>query len=602
MANLAKFGVAITDGVTAPSRRMARSADLLAKSLRNVEREVDRLNKKKEKDRKAPSPYKGLGGQLASIATGAAVAGAALTYYVGNKLYELADVAGRSSLAFKNMFGNATAGNAQLEQSVKLANLFGFGIADTIAQVQRFNSLGFSSDQSTELVKMGGDMRALGNSAEQIQRVFLQLGQIRSKGKLQGEELIVLAENGVNLGMVYERLGKRLGKPVEEIKKLQAAGELKSSDALNSIAETILITLGKTKLGQAGEEAANNTIGGLVGLIGTRLETGLFEAAKKGEPGLVRGFKAILDGIESIGGTSGGTFLEDTLGAVSDILAAIGPQIPDIVSGFKEAFGAASGFNGASIGALANELPGMARDVGSLAGSIVSLANAALPLLKLMAYVAEIPGKVGRDIGNGVADFVGLPKEANPLDDITPTDAPGWKDWKDNRKAQLELAGIEHGQAYGLGLASGMSETNAAEAAGRNMARSVDSAARDESETHSPSNMTREIGQDMGAGLAFGMYDSEDAVIGSARHMSGSAIDSTAQALRSQSNNYGAMASAAAEGITNNRQRSSVSIGDIHVHISGTGDPKDAGRSVIESIESELGALLSRHAQGVGAT
>lgn len=603
----ASFKVGLKNDVTGPSRRMGSALDGLTRKLKRLESQLDRVGsgaarmgakmRGAKRDLSAfdrsqramgrrgyPSMLSGLKG----IAAGALIASAAVGGVLAKKLYDLADLAGRSQLAFKNMFGNDAQGQAQLERAMSLADRFGFGIGETIEQVQKFNALGFSAEQSGELVKLGGDMRALGASAEQIRRVFLQLGQIRSKGKLQGEELIVLAENGVNLGLVYERLSKKLKKPVSEIRKMQEAGELPAGAALNSIVESVLITLGKTNLGQAGEEAANNTVGGLLGRIGTKLERGLFDAAKEAEPALVRGMQSILTGLTSIGASTGKSPIVVFLESIGSLLERIGPKLPEIADSFSRAFGAVGDLDPKALDAFASRLPQIASEIGTIANGISQIA-------RLFSFIGMTPGEAAKANGNG---FLG---SVLSVLDMTPGEALSklGDAWLGGVKAIASGPAKSVGQNITEGVASGiLSATPTAEAAARNMARSIDSATRSELDIHSPSGVGKELGGDWADGMAFGMHDSTDVTIGSARQLARGVVDSSAEALRSMSSNYGAIAGGAAESITNNRNRSSINIGEIRIVIDGSKDPKTAGKSVLSSLELELADLLERHVQG----
>jgi tape measure domain-containing protein len=606
----ASFAIQLRDGVTGPSRRMGASLGFLNNKLRSVERSVDRLNNKslsgysrrlrgatRETDRfkrsqagAAKVSWSRLGDGLKGVATAATAAGAAIGFVLGRKLYELTDLAGRSQLAFQSMFGTKELGSDQLDNAVRLANTFGFQLGDTISQVQKFNSLGFTPVQAEELVKMGGDMRALGRSSEEVRRVFLQLGQINAKGKLQGEELIVLAENGVNLGMVYDRLGKKLGKTREEIIKMQGAGELKSGDALNSIAETILITLGQSKLGEAGKAAAENTLGGVVGLIGTRLETGLFNAARSAEPALVRGMQSIFRGVEQLGLTGTASPLTGFLENVGLLLEKIGPKLPAIVENFTKAFSAASGLDITGIDGLADRLPGIATQIGKIAGDMVTIAGYIGKLASIGDFF-NITGSLGSGSGIKAEDYQ-KPKTFGIAQ--VASDDPMVKYGAEYRAKYHEV-----GSQAALGLANGISDnSNIAVDAARNMGTATLNALREEHETHSPSKAFHDIGVSAPEGLAFGMQESSDVAISSARGLGHDTLDSTAQALRSNSFNYGAITSGAADSITGNKNRSSISIGEIKIIVEGSSDPGATGRSVMQSLELELADLLERHSQG----
>lgn len=616
------FRVGLGDGVTRPARRMGSGVDRLTASLKRLERAqtaADRAavsgqrrsrprrpgdapgargtRERKVSYRETTSGFKAMG--VAASVTAGVIGG-----LLAKKVYELTQLAGSSRLAFANMFGSERAGNAQLEKSIELANKFGLGLGETIGQVQKFSSLGFTPEQSEALIGMGGDMRALGRSSEEVRRIFLQLSQISAKGKLQGEELIVLAENGINLGAVYDRLGKKLGKTREEIIKMQGAGELKSAPALNSIAEVILATVGKSKLGEAGEEAAAKTIGGIVGKIGTKLETGLFRAVQRAEPGLVRGMASIMNGLAGTNGKGVEDAVTRFLEGLGTQLERIGPMLPGLADNFSRAFGQASGFKATNIETFADRLPQIATDLGTIAGQFASIVSWAAKLAKYAEFFSFTGGGLGGATTSGPSKaFQDDSGKIDPM--LTYGEMAGkYKGGAYGDKNMSFRSGAELGENVATGLAFGINANmSIAVDAAKNMARSVDAASRQELDIHSPSGRFYDQGESSTEGLAFGMLDSSDVSIASARSVARGTIDASARALQSQSSGYGALTGAAADsfsGGTDSGARSiSISIGDIVIQ--GQSDPSQAGKAVLRSLELELADLLERHMQGAGA-
>ncbi len=71
-----------------------------------------------------------------------------------------------------------------------------------------------------------------GFGADQIERITLALGQIKSSKNLRGTEVRQLSEVGIN---IYEILADSMGKSIEDVTAMQANGEIKSADALGAI-------------------------------------------------------------------------------------------------------------------------------------------------------------------------------------------------------------------------------------------------------------------------------------------------------------------------------------------------------------------------------
>src|SRR5690606_2299049 len=74
-----------------------------------------------------------------------------------------------------------------------------------------------------QMLAMADAAAELGGGTEMLQGVTLALGQAWTKGKLQGEEILQLAERGIP---AWDLLAKATGKNVAELQKLAEAGQL----------------------------------------------------------------------------------------------------------------------------------------------------------------------------------------------------------------------------------------------------------------------------------------------------------------------------------------------------------------------------------------
>lgn len=98
-------------------------------------------------------------------------------------------------------------------------SLKNFGIQPTAQVMQAI------SDQASKL----------GGSTETLNSIVLQLGQAYAKGKLQQEDMVILAERGVP---VYDLLSKTLGKTVAEIQQMGSKGQL-TRDVIQRLIEVM---------------------------------------------------------------------------------------------------------------------------------------------------------------------------------------------------------------------------------------------------------------------------------------------------------------------------------------------------------------------------
>lgn len=136
----------------------------------------------------------------------------------------------------------------------------------------RLMAQGFRDKELYATLFAASDLAALmpGNKNETLDRVTMALSQIKSKGRLQGEELTQqLAEAGLNTTLVKQQLMGAYGlKSTQDVDKLMAKGGVSADVALPAIQRAILQQLGTTK---AGEYAAGSS-GSVQALISNREE------------------------------------------------------------------------------------------------------------------------------------------------------------------------------------------------------------------------------------------------------------------------------------------------------------------------------------------
>lgn len=142
---------------------------------------------------------------------------------------------------------------------------------------------------------------ALGGGFETINGLIMAFGQANAKGKLQGEEMLQMAERGVP---VYDTLARALGKTTGEIQEMASKGQL-GRDTIKLLADE----LGKANFGAAAAQA--DTLDGAIGALLDNIEQ---LAIALGDSGL-RQVLTIL--ITQVG--EGVQALTDMIGPVQDV-------------------------------------------------------------------------------------------------------------------------------------------------------------------------------------------------------------------------------------------------------------------------------------------
>jgi tape measure domain-containing protein len=222
-----------------------------------------------------------------------------------------------------------------------LAANLGLDAKETAHQFEKMLKLQFSAEQSKTWIKLGADMQALGNSAEDVQGILMAIGQIRSKGRLQGEEMLQLAERGVSQQLVNEEIAKAMGVAPGAVQGLQQAGKVTSDIALEAIQKALLR---KLKTNNPGEAAAAYVATSFAGKMAksegmmSQLRLGMGGAFETGvsKSGALEGFMKMLENprvLSAIQGIAEG--IGSIVGVVSELAVALG-------TGFLDAFGGSS--------------------------------------------------------------------------------------------------------------------------------------------------------------------------------------------------------------------------------------------------------------------
>ncbi|ULR41399.1 tape measure protein [Thermus sp. NEB1569] len=173
-------------------------------------------------------------------------------------------------IAFQTLLGSREEAERMMREAVRFAAATPFETRDVIDAYQRLLTAGFKPVEIPVVLKGVGDLAALkGFDKGVIDRVLYAIQQIRAKGRLQGEELMQLAEAGVPLGKVYEVLGRRIGKSADDVRKLQEAGRISADLGIVAVLEALRDTVSGGRLGSM-MDRTSRSISGLLSTLRSR--------------------------------------------------------------------------------------------------------------------------------------------------------------------------------------------------------------------------------------------------------------------------------------------------------------------------------------------
>jgi tape measure domain-containing protein len=124
----------------------------------------------------------------------------------------------QNRIALDQLTGSSKSANKLLADLFTTARKTPFEFAQITDAAKKFLAFGFSvKDTEKNLNAIGNAVSALGGGAEKIDRLTIALGQIQAKGRLQGDELLQLAEAGVP---AYEILREKLKLTAADLKNI----------------------------------------------------------------------------------------------------------------------------------------------------------------------------------------------------------------------------------------------------------------------------------------------------------------------------------------------------------------------------------------------
>lgn len=320
---------------------------------------------------------------------GAAIAG--VGGYVGLKFDAQMETA---TTAFSKFLGGPQKARAYLNDLYKLAATTPFEFPQLTAAAQKFLAFGYSARGARDMLRSVADASAgLGKTGGDIDQLVLALGQIKAKGRLQGDEMMQLTEFGLSSKDIGKRLGFKTGL---DFSKAMAKGAISSGSALNAIQgymdakfHGMAARQGKTFTGQLStlKDNVSQTLGGLMQPVFNWLRDKALPALTSALPGIAKAIQGFVSGaapkVVSV--------VKAIAGAFTGFLGIIKPAAPFLQNILWPALkGLATGVIGALVGAFKVVIP-VARVFFSVLGFIGRLAR---PLRGVFQAIGTVLGFV----------------------------------------------------------------------------------------------------------------------------------------------------------------------------------------------------------------
>jgi tape measure domain-containing protein len=367
MANAATFSVQLKDLISGPARAAAGAIASIRKQFQASNQipgmkvgrgkggrfekvtEAGRFHKMFE-NMKGGDKFDEMAGKVSKVGlwAGTAAAGLAMAKAAAvglavvdftKSVVDMAAFSETSKLAFMSLVHSEEPYN----RAIKLAEDYGLGLQDTAMNMQKLLAAQFKVGEAEELIKLTTDLRAIGSSAMQAESAIRAITQIKAKGKLQSEELVgQLAEAGVATTLVFKELSRLTGKSEEDVRGMLKKGAIGAELGIQAIKGAIMAKTNVSAAGEAGKGFADATLGGMLARLSAAPER-MFKKIADSVDFILPRVKAVVKSIEvaiaSI--TPGGgmtTFLDNML----HLLEMAVPMAIELGRGFTTGFAAIS--------------------------------------------------------------------------------------------------------------------------------------------------------------------------------------------------------------------------------------------------------------------
>lgn len=235
---------------------LMRNADTASKRMQSVANTIQDAFGKTDYITPLRESVQGLGHDFRNITSGIIIA---QTFYqilnaaqaAAGAIWEYTDALNASQVAFGNLFGNYDLASEFVAVLQEYATRSPFDFRDVQSAAQSLRAYGIEAENLMFVIQGIGNLASVtGNYSETFNRMARAIGQINTRGKLMGEEMRQLAEAGLNVDAVYQRLGITAGEVAD--------ANISSAEAINAIVDVLNESYGDAVA------AANTTMQGIL--------------------------------------------------------------------------------------------------------------------------------------------------------------------------------------------------------------------------------------------------------------------------------------------------------------------------------------------------
>lgn len=264
------------------SAKAAAAAKLHSDGLERVAALGPRL------DDLAMGPIKAVGVAAGTAAVAVGAAAVAATVMIGGAIVEASSFAQKSRSALTQLTGSAVVAEREFDNVRHTAAELGLDVDDTQKSFQKLLAAQFSIGRSKDFIKMGGDLQAIGTTAEGVQSVMQGIVKIKNVGKLTGESLQQLQEGGLSGKLISDALQKSTGKDADAVSKMLSGGKIDAETGIEAIIEAVKHKVGEHELGEAGARFAESTMAGFTGKLKGGFRNAMIDIGIAVEPAITR--------------------------------------------------------------------------------------------------------------------------------------------------------------------------------------------------------------------------------------------------------------------------------------------------------------------------
>ena len=402
MKNIVEYAMQMKDMMSGPLGNIAKSFD-------NVSEHASKAEEKASAFSKIAGTAFGLNNILGAAKSAISVASA-----VGEKIGETMQASldrQQLQVSFDVLTGSKEAGGKLTKELVDLQKNTILG-SEVFKNAQTMLGFGFKDTEVVDNLRMLGDV-SMGD-AEKLNSLTLAFSQIRSAGKLQGQDLLQLINAGFN---PLQEMSKRTGKNVAELKEEMAKGNVSfemvqqafkdatsEGGAFNDMLGTIAKTDAgmKAQLGGALDELKIKVGDAFQPLthLGLELGTKLLPIAERLTVPLAEGVQKAVNGFEIL--MSKADKMKAVFHEIADPLMNMIDRIKDSMGGFQDYLAPVVDMIENKIWPIATNLWGT---LTGIIGDLVEFYSSSMLLKDVFAAIQIVVSSLWDAVG-GVVDAV----------------------------------------------------------------------------------------------------------------------------------------------------------------------------------------------------